>query len=90
MLKWFEWTAIKCFLILINKGETELFGILCRFAEEKDKLFSFKIINGQNIDKKEYVKLLAQGICNVKCITEYVISKYWHYIIDISIRNTFL
>jgi len=24
------------------------------------------------IEKKEYIKLLAQGICNVKCITEYV------------------
>jgi len=24
------------------------------------------------VEKKEYIKLLAQGICNVKCITEYV------------------
>ena len=24
------------------------------------------------LEKKEYIKLLAQGICNVKCITEYV------------------
>jgi hypothetical protein len=24
------------------------------------------------IEKKEYIKLLAMGICNVKCITEYV------------------
>lgn len=24
------------------------------------------------IEKKEFMKLLAQGICNVKCITEYV------------------
>ena len=24
------------------------------------------------LEKKEYIKMLAQGICNVKCITEYV------------------
>lgn len=24
------------------------------------------------LERKEFMKLLAQGICNVKCITEYV------------------
>jgi hypothetical protein len=150
--------------ILQNNDDTDLFGILCRLAGEKDKFFSFKVIasnststmlnntsmclqnqmnttnsmcsssssysingscglssstttstlhnlpnnnsngysstlsstsssnssnpysmyasstnlnyNDENyqgqIEKKEYIKLLAQGICNVKCITEYV------------------
>ena len=125
--------------ILQNNDDTDLFGILCRLAGEKDKFFSFKVIpsnssnstsnnssmsqnqslcNGGNTsaggsaissansstaclstaanphysaiysstsnlnfndehfqaqaEKKEYIKLLAQGICNVKCITEYV------------------
>lgn len=129
--------------ILQNNDDTDLFGILCRLAGEKDKFFSFKVIatnsayllNNQSsnqsncgstnttmnsgsmtlnstagfnqststlssvpnnmstgyssiyssttnlnfteenyqaqIEKKEYIKLLAQGICNVKCITEY-------------------
>ena len=136
--------------ILQNNDDTDLFGILCRLAGEKDKFFSFKVIpstaasatamncstslatnsaqnstatasssltgshlnlngngtttanssasnshNNNNmsstiyastsnltnmfyeeghqalIEKKEYIKLLAQGICNVKCITEY-------------------
>lgn len=129
--------------ILQNNDDTDLFGILCRLAGEKDKFFSFKVIatnsayllanqanGGQSgaqsasnctssastmtlnstasfnqststlasmahsnygsiyssttnlahneehyqalVEKKEYIKLLAQGICNVKCITEYV------------------
>jgi len=117
--------------ILQNNDGTDLFGILCRLAGEKDKFFSFKVLvsstNQQNqsnsmstnsfnsvstanlanttnntstmssnsstyssiyssttnlntndehfqaqLEKKEYIKLLAQGICNVKCITEYV------------------
>ena len=121
--------------ILQNNDDTDLFGILCRLAGEKDKFYSFKVIpsnstsstsnsssqnqsicngsvtsgNGSTIsstnsstaclstaannysmysstsnlnlndehlqaqiEKKEYIKLLAQGICNVKCITEYV------------------
>ena len=29
------------------------------------------------VEKKEYIKLLAQGICNVKCITEYVRRVYY-------------
>ncbi len=131
--------------ILQNNDDTDLFGILCRLAGEKDKFFSFKVIatnspyllnsnqscsqqshansqltnsssmtlnstcgfnqststlssvpnnltsSGYNsiysstsnlnyneehyqaqTEKKEYIKLLAQGICNVKCITEYV------------------
>ena len=53
-----------------------MFGILCRFSGEKDKFFSFKILNGKEIDKKEYIKALAQRICNVKCITEYVSLSY--------------
>lgn len=127
--------------ILQNNDDTDLFGILCRLAGEKDKFFSFKVIatnsayllnnqssnqsnNGNTtmnsnsmtlnstasfnqststlssvpsslsagyssiyastsnlnyneehyqaqLEKKEYIKLLAQGICNVKCITEY-------------------
>jgi len=95
--------------ILQNNDDTDLFGILCRLAGEKDKFFSFKVLvsstssqqNQSNsmssnsstyssiyssttnlntndehfqaqLEKKEYIKLLAQGICNVKCITEYV------------------
>lgn len=124
--------------ILQNNDDTDLFGILCRLAGEKDKFFSFKVLatssmyhmNGSSnqsannssigsgsltlnstagfnqststlssasnnmnygslyasstnlnfteehfqaqMEKKEYIKLLAQGICNVKCITEYV------------------
>lgn len=127
--------------ILQNNDDTDLFGILCRLAGEKDKFFSFKVIatnsayllnnqsnqssssnntlNSNNMtlnstsgfnqssstlssvpnnvsggygsiyssstnlnfndehfqaqnEKQEYIKLLAQGICNVKCITEYV------------------
>jgi len=117
--------------ILQNNDDTDLFGILCRLAGEKDKFYSFKVLatstaNSTNInqstlssacsnnqiytsttnfstlsstssassynsslyasttnlnafdehnqainEKKEYIKLLAQGICNVKCITEY-------------------
>jgi hypothetical protein len=114
--------------ILQNNDDTDLFGILCRLAGEKDKFFSFKVIptngsinnacsssnqlNGHStissttstlstssasssntygssiyasttnlnlfdenhqavLEKKEYIKLIAQGICNVKCITEY-------------------
>ncbi len=117
--------------ILQNNDDTDLFGILCRLAGEKDKFFSFKVIptngsinnacsssnqlNGHStissttstlstssasssntygssiyasttnlnlfdenqqavLEKKEYIKLIAQGICNVKCITEYVSS----------------
>ncbi len=123
-----------------NNDDTDLFGILCRLAGEKDKFFSFKVIlsnvntsqqaqsnsicanslssvstanlanssaynntstmssnsstmssktyssiyssttnlnsNDEHfqaqLEKKEYIKMLAQGICNVKCITEYV------------------
>ena len=134
-----------------QKGEdTDLFGIVCRYAGEKDKFYSFKVIpsncsnlssnlvnttasvcnpaglisqnasmmvqsnsayggfsstammssssslfsNANNyssicasstnlhstnneyfqaiLEKKDYLKLLAQGICNVKCITEFV------------------
>ena len=29
-------------------------------------------INQTQDEKKEYIKLLTQGICNVKCINEYV------------------
>jgi hypothetical protein len=118
--------------ILQNNDDTDLFGILCRLAGEKDKFYSFKVlatsaVNSTSInqstlssacsnnqiytsttnfstlsstssassynsslyasttnlnafdehnqainEKKEYIKLLAQGICNVKCITEYV------------------
>ena len=131
-----------------NNDDTDLFGILCRLPNEKDKFFSFKAIasasasttssnmsgmsqpfaassgnvgggggggpccsglshyastisthnlastaahnltsstsiyassnNLNNLsddqaiaEKKDYIKLLAQGICNVKCITEY-------------------
>lgn len=125
--------------ILQNNDDTDLFGILCRLAGEKDKFFSFKVIlsnvntsqqaqsnsicanslssvstanlanssaynntstmssnsstmssktyssiyssttnlnsNDEHfqaqLEKKEYIKMLAQGICNVKCITEY-------------------
>ncbi|CAF0879713.1 unnamed protein product [Brachionus calyciflorus] len=103
--------------ILQNGDDTDLFGILCRLAGEKDKFFSFKVIpnasnqsnnssivtnhystissqssNSSNsssiycsttnlnlydehaqaqLEKKDFIKLLAQGICNVKCITEY-------------------
>ena len=31
------------------------------------------------VEKKEYIKLLAQGICNVKCITEYVRHVFFFY-----------
>jgi hypothetical protein len=130
--------------ILQNNDDTDLFGILCRLAGEKDKFYSFKVAASSNnfsnggigsmisnsnsgnnlnvnsisgtasvsqsqsgpiplglsnaalmstsssiyasignlstteessqaqLEKKEYIKLLAQGICNVKCITEYV------------------
>jgi hypothetical protein len=134
--------------IVQNNDDTDLFGILCRMPNEKDKFYSFKTIssassgsssNPNNMtmssqsssgqyhhggggnhhaayssnvsvnnlantaahnltssttiyasttnlnlnmcdenhfqamsEKKEYIKLLAQGICNVKCITEYV------------------
>ena len=142
-----------------QKGDdTDLFGILCRLAGEKDKFFSFKVIasNCSNLstnlvnttnmanpaglisqnasmmvqsnsayggfsntammssssslfsnvnnyssicasstnlhstnneyyqailEKKDYLKLLAQGICNVKCITEFV-SQLAHYLLD--------
>lgn len=59
-------------IISLFKEDTELFGILCRFPGEKDKFFSFKVLSGQDIEKKDYIKQLAQGICNVKCITEIV------------------
>jgi hypothetical protein len=64
--------------ILLNsfKEDTELFGILCRFPGEKDKFFSFKVLIGQDIEKKDYIKQLAQGICNVKCMTEIVSQIY--------------
>ena len=132
--------------ILQNNDDTDLFGILCRLAGEKDKFFSFKVIvslsssqqNQSNslcansfnsvstanltnnltlnntstmssnsstmssntytsiyssntnlnindehyqaqLEKKEYIKLLAQGICNVKCITEYVSSFNYYF-----------
>ena len=164
--------------IVQNNDDTDLFGILCRVAGEKDKFFSFKVIstssssNSSNLgynanttinttmitsnstnnisssvcgnmgnttnnnnsnnanqacfngysstlsssssnssntaysiyasstnlnmndenyqaqaEKKEYVKLLAQGICNVRCITEYVrvsvlfLQSYGHFYI---------
>jgi hypothetical protein len=121
--------------ILQNNDDTDLFGILCRLAGEKDKFFSFKVIpsngsinpnstcsssnqmNGHStissttstlstsstsscntyssiyasttnlnlfdenhqavLEKKDYIKLIAQGICNVKCITEYVSSIFF-------------
>lgn len=109
--------------ILQNGDDTDLFGILCRLAGEKDKFFSFKVIpnasnqsnnasivtnhystissqssNSSNsssiycsttnlnlydehahaqMEKKDFIKLLAQGICNVKCITEFVSIYYW-------------
>ena len=130
--------------IVQNNDDTDLFAIICRLPNEKDKFFSFKVVSqsssssnpnnttiggggnpnttmsnshsGNHIysstmstnnlsiassaahnltstttiyasttnlnfyddhhyqainEKKEYIKLLAQGICNVKCITEY-------------------